>query len=137
MPLRNDHYLTMAASNCGVYVRLVLGGGAQRTKFIGTHQMARPRGRPRKSAEEKRSERTVVRFRRDEQAQLDLFAANANQTVSNYIRASALEDRPAPRISAETKHYIYKLLRMTEVALPDAPAVKVLAARIRAELDAL
>jgi hypothetical protein len=99
--------------------------------------MAHTRGRPRKSAEEKRSERTVVRFRRDEQVQLDLFAASANQTVSDYIRASALGDRPAPRISAETKHYIYRAIRMVEAALPGDPAVKELAAKIRTALDDL
>jgi hypothetical protein len=99
--------------------------------------MARARGRPRKSAEEKRSERTVVRFRRDEIVQLDLFAATTNQTVSDYIRASALGDRPTHRISAEIKYYIYRLLMLVETAIPSDPVVLDLASKIRAGLDAL
>jgi hypothetical protein len=99
--------------------------------------MARTRGRPRKSPDEKRSERTVVRFRRGEIVQLDLFAARANQTVSEYVRASALFSRPEPKISAETKLYIYKALRLLEAALPDDPVVRELAAKLRADLDRL
>lgn len=89
--------------------------------------------RPRKPGEEKRSEKIGVRFKRRELIQLDLFSAGTNQTISDYVRASALGDRPQPRLSAELKHDIYRALLIIEIVAPDPE----LTARIRHALAEL
>ena len=94
-------------------------------------------GRPRKPALERRSVQVSACFRLDEAAQLDLFAAEAGMTTSEFLRTRAFATSAAPAIAPDLKHDIWRLLLAVQRGLHDGVAPAVIIGRLQAVMDRL